>query len=320
MSRVLGNYSYDSQRPEGSFDDFVYLSQVLQSHCMGASTANFRRKRSTPGAYTSGALYWQLNDAWQAPSWATTEYGGHWKLAHYALARLFAPLTLTLVQDPGGSVQAHAVVDSLPAGSSKALLRVTVWAWDGTPLGSQPDEKVELRPHSAALAGAWREADLLGAASPRDAFVRAQLLAADGRTLAAAHWFPMQTRGGFGRTNLPGSARVRAKVVPGSGRCEGGECLIDVQVWAEGGVVVGVALEAGGWPGGPARIPGRWSDNLLEALVPGDRADLTFHAWGAAAAPDEAAFGAALRARHLREALPAPPPPPGAARKLLERP
>ncbi len=96
--------------------------------------------------------------------------------------------------------------------------------------------------------------------------------------------------------------------------------MIDVQVWAEGGVVVGVALEAGGWPGGPARIPGRWSDNLLEALVPGERADLTFHAWDAAVAPDEAAFGAALRARHLREALPARPPPPGATRKLLDRP
>ena len=321
MSRVLGNYSYDSQRPEGSFDDFVYLSQVLQSHCMGASTANFRRKRSTPGAYTSGALYWQLNDAWQAPSWATTEYGGHWKLSHYALARLFAPLALTLVRDPGGSVQAHAVVDSLLGGadSSTALLRVTAWAWDGAPLGSQPDAKVELRPHSAVLAGAWREADLLGTASPRDAFVRAQLLAADGSTLAAAHWFPMEARGGFSRVNLAEGARVRAKVVPGSGRCEGGECLIDVQVWAEGGVAVGVALEAGGWPGGPARIPGKWSDNLLEALVPGERADLTFHAWDAATAPDEAALGAALRARHLREAFPPAPSQPRPARKLLGR-
>ena len=64
MGRVLGSYAYDAQRPEESFDDFVFLSQVLQATCMGASTANFRRKRSTTGAFTAGALYWQLNDAW----------------------------------------------------------------------------------------------------------------------------------------------------------------------------------------------------------------------------------------------------------------
>jgi beta-mannosidase len=27
-----------------------------------------------------GALYWQLNDIWQAPTWASIEFGGKWKL------------------------------------------------------------------------------------------------------------------------------------------------------------------------------------------------------------------------------------------------
>ena len=226
MGRVLGSYAYDAQRPEESFDDFVFLSQVLQATCMGASTANFRRKRSTTGAFTAGALYWQLNDAWQAPSWATTEYGGHWKLAHYALARLFAPLGLALVKDPDGVVQAHAVVDSLPEGarSSVVLFRVSVWGWDGTPLGGPADVKVDLGAHSAALAGAWSEDELLGAAAPEDAFVRAELLAPDGTgdALATAHWFPMETRGGFDRARLPDGTSVRANSCQGRAAAAGG--------------------------------------------------------------------------------------------------
>jgi hypothetical protein len=41
-----------------------------------------------------GSLYWQLNDIWQAPSWASLEYGGSWKLLHYAIKRAYSPVLL----------------------------------------------------------------------------------------------------------------------------------------------------------------------------------------------------------------------------------
>ena len=31
----------------------------------------------------------------QAPSWSSTDYGGHWKLLHYAARRFFSPLLIS---------------------------------------------------------------------------------------------------------------------------------------------------------------------------------------------------------------------------------
>ena len=44
--------------------------------------------------YCSGVLYWQLNDCWPGPSWSTIDYNGIWKVAHYAIRRMFQPTVL----------------------------------------------------------------------------------------------------------------------------------------------------------------------------------------------------------------------------------
>ncbi len=45
--------------------------------------------------YTMGAMYWQLNDIWQAPSWSSVEYGGRWKMLHYYAKKFFAPISIS---------------------------------------------------------------------------------------------------------------------------------------------------------------------------------------------------------------------------------
>lgn len=39
-----------------------------------------------------GLMYWQINDIWQAPTWATIEYGLKWKLSHYYVRHMYAPV------------------------------------------------------------------------------------------------------------------------------------------------------------------------------------------------------------------------------------
>ena len=46
-----------------------------------------------------GALYWQLNSIWPAPSWSSLEYGGRWKMLQYYAAKFFAPITLSIYED-----------------------------------------------------------------------------------------------------------------------------------------------------------------------------------------------------------------------------
>ena len=47
-----------------------------------------------------GFMYWQINDIWQAPTWATIEYGLKWKMGHYYVQRMFEPVYLVPILTP----------------------------------------------------------------------------------------------------------------------------------------------------------------------------------------------------------------------------
>ncbi|XP_037686281.1 beta-mannosidase isoform X2 [Choloepus didactylus] len=84
-----------STDPLRTFKDTIYLTQVMQAQCVKTETEFYLRSRSEivdGEGHTWGALYWQLNDIWQAPSWASLEYGGKWKMLHYFAQHFFAPL------------------------------------------------------------------------------------------------------------------------------------------------------------------------------------------------------------------------------------
>ncbi|KAM6221639.1 beta-mannosidase [Rhynchocyon petersi] len=84
-----------SSDPVRMFTDTIYLTQVTQAQCVKVETEFYLRSRSeivNKEGHTMGALYWQLNDIWQAPSWASLEYGGKWKMLHYFAQHFFAPV------------------------------------------------------------------------------------------------------------------------------------------------------------------------------------------------------------------------------------
>ncbi|KAL1772180.1 beta-mannosidase isoform X1 [Sigmodon hispidus] len=90
--------------PLRKFKDTIYLTQVVQAQCIKTETEFYMRSRSeivNGEGHTMGALYWQLNDIWQAPSWASLEYGGKWKMLHYFARRFFAPLLPVGFEDKG---------------------------------------------------------------------------------------------------------------------------------------------------------------------------------------------------------------------------
>ncbi|XP_037073776.1 LOW QUALITY PROTEIN: beta-mannosidase-like [Pollicipes pollicipes] len=120
----------------GGFEDLVYLSQINQALAIRSETEHYRRGRSeltdSGEGLTLGAMYWQLNDIWQAPTWASIEYGGRWKLLQYAARRFFAPLLASVYVTGSGNateVIVYAVSD-LAADIAGASLRVSVYDWD----------------------------------------------------------------------------------------------------------------------------------------------------------------------------------------------
>lgn len=85
----------NSTDPLKRFTHTLYITQVMQAECIKAQTEFYRRSRSEiieGKGLTMGALYWQLNDIWQAPSWSSIEFGGKWKMLHYFAQNFFAPV------------------------------------------------------------------------------------------------------------------------------------------------------------------------------------------------------------------------------------
>lgn len=97
---------------------FLYVSQLTQAIAIKTETEFYRRNRfidpETKLGRTMGALYWQLNDVWQAPTWSSIEYGGKWKMLHYFARRFFFPIqVMPYIVNPSGSNGPNNIVQQL---------------------------------------------------------------------------------------------------------------------------------------------------------------------------------------------------------------
>lgn len=76
-----------------SFERMLFLSQCQQAMAIRTAVEYWRCLQP----HCMGTLYWQLNDTWPVASWASLEYGGGWKLLHYAAKRFYSPLLVAMV-------------------------------------------------------------------------------------------------------------------------------------------------------------------------------------------------------------------------------
>jgi beta-mannosidase len=68
--------------PVANFTSWCLATQIFQADYY-ASQIKFYRRGSGMRERQLGSLYWQLEDIWQAPTWAGIEYDGRWKVLHY---------------------------------------------------------------------------------------------------------------------------------------------------------------------------------------------------------------------------------------------
>ena len=74
-----------------------------------------------------GALYWQLNDIWQATSWSSIEYTGKWKMVHYFANGFFAPTLVSPFVTKDGVLEVHLISDELNDLESQLTIQVYQW-------------------------------------------------------------------------------------------------------------------------------------------------------------------------------------------------
>ena len=60
----------------------IYASQLFQAEFYRSQIEYYRYGSGRPQR-TLGSLYWQLNDVWAAPTWASINVDGRWKVLHY---------------------------------------------------------------------------------------------------------------------------------------------------------------------------------------------------------------------------------------------
>ncbi|XP_053986263.1 beta-mannosidase [Hylaeus volcanicus] len=122
----------ETQNSTRDFINFIYLSQINQAVSVKLQTEFYRQSKSSLNeigeGMTMGALYWQLNDVWQAPSWSSIDFDGRWKMLHYYAKDFFAPIIVTYYVR-GTNLAIYVVSDKLyPV--LNTCLEVNLYTWN----------------------------------------------------------------------------------------------------------------------------------------------------------------------------------------------
>jgi len=81
---------YEQFSPK-SFDDSIYLSQIVQS--IGYRIAIESHRLAMP--YCMGTLYWQMNDCWPGVSWSGIDFYKRWKAVQYTIREAYKPILVS---------------------------------------------------------------------------------------------------------------------------------------------------------------------------------------------------------------------------------
>ncbi len=136
----------------------VYLSQLNQAYCLRFGIEHMRRNMPR----TMGALYWQLNDCWPVASWSSLDFGGRWKVLHYAARRFFAPLLVSVKRIGEESVYVsnnyrRSNIDQMEIYSifdgttpTQGNLEWTLWSVSSNKVLARHTQSVDLNPGESA--------------------------------------------------------------------------------------------------------------------------------------------------------------------------
>lgn len=117
------------------FSAWCLATQLFQAEFYKSQIAFYRRGSGMPERHL-GSLYWQLNDIWQAPTWAGLEYDGRWKMLHYLAKDIYKPVIIAPYWDEGtGNLTAYVTSDLWSQVNGTATIQW--YSYDGNTLGNR---------------------------------------------------------------------------------------------------------------------------------------------------------------------------------------
>ncbi|MFN0215581.1 MAG: glycosyl hydrolase 2 galactose-binding domain-containing protein [Saprospiraceae bacterium] len=179
---LIAEYMKRDYKTPKNFEDFVYVSQLLQAE--GMRTGFEAQRRNKP--YCMGTLYWQLNDVWPVASWSSIDYYGRWKALHYYAREAFSPVAaLPILED--NVLKIYGVNDQ--ADSVGATLNVRAYTFEGVKLFEFSQQGLAISPDSSKLLWESPLKTVLDGKKPENCVVEIELRDSLGTTLWSRRLF-----------------------------------------------------------------------------------------------------------------------------------
>lgn len=120
----------DKTAPLANFSSWIHTTQIFQADYYKSQIQFYRAGSGLPERQL-GSLYWQLEDIWQAPTWAGIEYDGRWKVLHYVAKDIFKNVIIAPVWNvSSGILNVYAVSDLWTEVHGSVSMAWLDWAGD----------------------------------------------------------------------------------------------------------------------------------------------------------------------------------------------
>jgi beta-mannosidase len=164
------------------FEDFVYVSQILQADGMRRGIEAHRSAMP----YCMGTLYWQLNDVWQVASWSGIDGLGRWKALHYAVKNAFAPILISS-EKKGKNLDISIVSDLLE--DVQGDIQIQVFDFQGHLISSHDEKHKTIKANSSKEYAHFAIANLLNGHSSREVFALIRLKNNEKTSASSIYYF-----------------------------------------------------------------------------------------------------------------------------------
>lgn len=244
---IIAEYMKRDYRTPAKFEDFVYVSQLLQAE--GIRTGIEAHRRSKP--YCMGTLYWQLNDVWPVASWSGRDYYGRWKALQYYAREAYRPIVaLPYLEDD--ILKIYGVSDLIK--DTVVNLQVRALTFEGKVLSDVTKLDINLKPDSSHLIWQGYVKTVLDKHKPENSVVEIVLKSKDGKTLSRRlFYFVSPKKLNLSRTNV--SIKVEQVTDGYQLTLESGRLAKNVMISTDN--------------------DGAWSDNYFD-ILPGERKIVLF--------------------------------------------
>ena len=116
-NNTIFRYLLDWFLPPKSFEDSLWMTQIVQAMCVQYAVEHARRIQGR----MDGLLFWQLNDLWPGATWSSIDVAGRWKALQFFAKRFFEPVHLSVLESTEASTMAIHVSNQRPTSFSGSV-------------------------------------------------------------------------------------------------------------------------------------------------------------------------------------------------------